>query len=107
MDRRLAETQDRRVVVGRVRCMRGSRGGRSGERPEREHGFVEGHVPKRDDTLGGEVVAAKSAVVGGVPDEDACGRARTQLVRRRGGEVGVAQRAEDAEEAIVGRATEQ
>lgn len=61
----------------------------------------------RDDAFGGEVVAPKTLMVSRVPNEHASRGPGTQLVGRRRGEVGVAQRTEDAEAAVVWGAAEE
>jgi hypothetical protein len=59
--------------------------------PEREAAFVEDDVPRRDDASCDQIEAAIAPVVRRIAEEDASCGAWTELVRRRGAEVGVAE----------------
>jgi hypothetical protein len=64
--------------------------------PEREAAFVKDDVPRRDDASCDQIEAPIAPVVRRIAEEDASCGAWTELVRRRGTEVGVAEASENA-----------
>jgi len=75
--------------------------------PEREDVLDEGNMTRGVDTSRLDVIATVSAVVAGVAEEDARHGARTELVRRRWHDVGVAEAAEDTKLVVQRWCTEE
>jgi len=64
-------------------------------------------MPRRDDVVGGDVVASVTAVICRVTNEHARRRARREFVRGGSDHVGEAPAAEDAKLVVVGRHSKQ
>ena len=75
--------------------------------PEGELTLVEDDVPQREHAPCGEVEASVAAVIGRVADEDAQRGSGLELMGRRRGSVGEAQRAEHPKLVVAGRNAEE
>ena len=62
---------------------------------------VEENVARREDTAIGEVKAAKTTMIGRVPEEDAGDRTWLELMMGGGGDVRIAEASKDAELRVI------